>query len=558
MAKEQKSKISQFQSNITATVSVALVLILIGITAFLSLSARSMSRELKENMGFSIVLKADATDAQIATLKTQFQKAPYAAKVQYISKAEALQQWKEDTGEDLIQTFGVNPLSAEFQVNVKAAYANVGKLKQIQAQLQKQDCIEEVALYEQEMEAANQNISNISIVLLIVAAVASFAIAFEVTDDAPRMATVGTAGYAVMGVCLFCVRLIARKLEGARAEGVAGSAEFACVEGAGAEAGGAGGRSAASRRRARQQVALLAVAGAVVSLMSYAHYFGMDDQTVRCGQVSDILLFVALGLFVAFMLYVNRNSLRRTRATLPVVLCLVAVVFVVLLVAMFVFMSSNVFAYGSSRFVRRLSLVIAGISTLIVVYRYGLAPVRTFTIAFLGPALVMKPVQVALLAWAPAVAEGLGNGILTSAAIALGLCLTMFLVVFCLANFNDQLARALLAGSGSRGDAGAADGASAAGLAGNAGLAGDATSDAESREEARRAACEAVRKAHGLTSRETDILFHFSGGATAQATADALTISTNTVNTHAMSLYRKLDVHTKQELIDLVRGRMKG
>ena len=395
-------------------------------------------------------------------------------------------------------------------------------------------------------------------VLLIVAAVASFAIAFEVTDDAPRMATVGTAGYAVMGVCLFCVRLIARKLEGAGAEGVAGSAEFACVEGAGAEAGGAGGRSAASRRRARQQVALLAVAGAVVSLMSYAHYFGMDDQTVRCGQVSDILLFVALGLFVAFMLYVNRNSLRRTRATLPVVLCLVAVVFVVLLVAMFVFMSSNVFAYGSSRFVRRLSLVIAGISTLIVVYRYGLAPVRTFTIAFLGPALVMKPVQVALLTWAPAVAEGLGNGILTSAAIALGLCLTMFLVVFCLANFNDQLARALLAGSGPRGDAGAADGASAAGLAGNAGLAGDATSDAESREEARRAACEAVRKAHGLTSRETDILFHFSGGATAQATADALTISTNTVNTHAMSLYRKLDVHTKQELIDLVRGRMRG
>ena len=35
MAKQQKSKISYFQSNITATVSVALVLILIGVTAFL-------------------------------------------------------------------------------------------------------------------------------------------------------------------------------------------------------------------------------------------------------------------------------------------------------------------------------------------------------------------------------------------------------------------------------------------------------------------------------------------------------------------------------------------
>lgn len=95
MAKQQKSKISYFQSNITATVSVALVLILIGVTAFLGLSARTMSRELKENMGFSIVLKTDATDADIAGLKAIFAKAPYVAKATFISKDQALEQWKK-------------------------------------------------------------------------------------------------------------------------------------------------------------------------------------------------------------------------------------------------------------------------------------------------------------------------------------------------------------------------------------------------------------------------------------------------------------------------------
>ena len=186
MAKQQKSKISYFQSNITATVSVALVLILIGVTAFLGLSARTMSRELKENMGFSIVLKTDATDADIAGLKAIFAKAPYVAKTTFISKDQALEQWKKDTGENLVETFGVNPLSAEFQVNVKANYAEIGKLKSIQAQLMHQSGVEDIALYETEVETTNNNIGNITIVLLFVAALLVF-ISFALINNTVRL-----------------------------------------------------------------------------------------------------------------------------------------------------------------------------------------------------------------------------------------------------------------------------------------------------------------------------------------------------------------------------------
>lgn len=186
MAKQQKSKISYFQSNITATVSVALVLISIGVTAFLGLSARTMSRELKENMGFSIVLKTDATDADIAGLKAIFAKAPYVAKTTFISKDQALEQWKKDTGENLVETFGVNPLSAEFQVNVKANYAEIGKLKSIQAQLMHQSGVEDIALYETEVETTNKNIGNITIVLLFVAALLVF-ISFALINNTVRL-----------------------------------------------------------------------------------------------------------------------------------------------------------------------------------------------------------------------------------------------------------------------------------------------------------------------------------------------------------------------------------
>lgn len=186
MAKQQKSKISYFQSNITATVSVALVLILIGVTAFLGLTARTLSRDLKENIGFSIVLKADASDADVAELRALFIKAPYVSKVTFISKEEALEQWQKDTGENLVETFGVNPLSAEFQVNVKAEFADSGRLKAIQKQLKGMHGVDDVAMYEAEVDAANENIGNITIVLLIVAALLVF-ISFALINNTVRL-----------------------------------------------------------------------------------------------------------------------------------------------------------------------------------------------------------------------------------------------------------------------------------------------------------------------------------------------------------------------------------
>ncbi len=186
MAKEHKSKISYFQSNVTATVSVALVLILIGVTAFLGLSARTMSHDLKENMGFSIVLDAEASDADVSALNSLFKTAPYVAKVEYISKEEALAQWKDDTGEDLVETFGVNPLSAEYQIYVKANYAELGKMKKLQADLKKRPGVEDVVLYETDVEAANKNISNISIALLVVAALLVF-ISFALINNTVRL-----------------------------------------------------------------------------------------------------------------------------------------------------------------------------------------------------------------------------------------------------------------------------------------------------------------------------------------------------------------------------------
>ncbi|MEC4294727.1 helix-turn-helix transcriptional regulator [Adlercreutzia shanghongiae] len=64
--------------------------------------------------------------------------------------------------------------------------------------------------------------------------------------------------------------------------------------------------------------------------------------------------------------------------------------------------------------------------------------------------------------------------------------------------------------------------------------------------------CTAVAERFGLTSRESDVLALLARGRTSPVIQKKLTVSHNTVKSHVRHIYAKLDVHSQQELIDLV------
>lgn len=63
-----------------------------------------------------------------------------------------------------------------------------------------------------------------------------------------------------------------------------------------------------------------------------------------------------------------------------------------------------------------------------------------------------------------------------------------------------------------------------------------------------------VKETFQLTEREAEILLELAYGRSKIAIADKLFISENTVRTHVKKIYTKLDIHNKQELIDLIDG----
>jgi len=58
--------------------------------------------------------------------------------------------------------------------------------------------------------------------------------------------------------------------------------------------------------------------------------------------------------------------------------------------------------------------------------------------------------------------------------------------------------------------------------------------------------------ARGLSPRETEILVYLASGRSIPYIREKLVLSKNTIETHAKHLYRKLGVHSRQELIDFV------
>lgn len=128
---QQRSKVSFFNANITSIISVALVLLLFGLVAVITIAGDSLTRQIKENIGFTLVLRDSVSTAQTDRLVVELQQSPKVAAVELISADKALEQWSQEMGEDPMQIAGVNPFSPEIEVSVRAQYANIDSLNAI-------------------------------------------------------------------------------------------------------------------------------------------------------------------------------------------------------------------------------------------------------------------------------------------------------------------------------------------------------------------------------------------------------------------------------------------
>jgi cell division transport system permease protein len=150
----------------TTVVSITLVLFMLGLLGLIVFYAGKISTHVKENIGFSIIMKPEVNEAMIIQMQKQLQVADYVKSSEYITKEQAAQQMKEYLGEDFVSFLGTNPLLPSIEVRLISRYANPDSLSVLQSRLIKNPIVKEVVYQKSLVQEINKNIATISIILL--------------------------------------------------------------------------------------------------------------------------------------------------------------------------------------------------------------------------------------------------------------------------------------------------------------------------------------------------------------------------------------------------------
>lgn len=158
-------------SYFVSTISISLVLIVVGMLVFILLNARVVSDHVRRNIGFAVIVKDNTNEAEIKRVQKILDTRPFVYSSTYITKEQAAKSFKKEMGEDFEAILGGNPLLPSIEIRLNPEYANNDSLAVIEKGLARFDIIQEVYYQKSMIESINENIHRITLLFLIVGAV---------------------------------------------------------------------------------------------------------------------------------------------------------------------------------------------------------------------------------------------------------------------------------------------------------------------------------------------------------------------------------------------------
>ena len=155
-----------FNSRLTSIISISLVIFLIVLNTTLVLFAGDLSVAVRENITLSVVLNEDAKASDVQKLQKKIDAEEYTKSTEYIDKERAISELTEELGHDPTEFLGYNPLLASLELKLVSEYANNDSISKIEKALRRLPEVREVIYQKNLVQAVNDNVQRISVVLL--------------------------------------------------------------------------------------------------------------------------------------------------------------------------------------------------------------------------------------------------------------------------------------------------------------------------------------------------------------------------------------------------------
>ena len=188
MGKKEKNIIARrlVHSYLSSIISISLVLLLVGFFALLAANAKSVSNYFKENIAISIILKGHIEEKEAHELDEKISALPCVKQTRYISKAQGTEEMKELLGENFLSIFESNPIPISLEVQLNADYFSPDSVAHFTSLVEKLPQVDEVSYQSSLIEAINDNIERIGLILMIFIVLLLF-ISFVLINNTVRL-----------------------------------------------------------------------------------------------------------------------------------------------------------------------------------------------------------------------------------------------------------------------------------------------------------------------------------------------------------------------------------
>jgi cell division transport system permease protein len=148
-------------SYFSVTVSISIVLFLIGAFLLIAFNASKITNDFKEKIPITIYLKKEAKKIEIEQLIKKLNIKDYTGSVNYISKEKGAEILIDEIGEDFVEFYGSNPLLNSIDVFLKSEYVTTLVFDEVSNELGKTDFIDEIIYDAPLVSLINENINKI-------------------------------------------------------------------------------------------------------------------------------------------------------------------------------------------------------------------------------------------------------------------------------------------------------------------------------------------------------------------------------------------------------------